>query len=60
MSWDTSKLTVYNINRYSALEYALVALFEMAGSNRDLWISDLRNLICTKFVRGLLILLKFI
>ena len=36
----------------SALESALIALFEMASSNKDLWISDLRNLICTSFGRG--------
>ena len=36
----------------SALESALIALFEMASNNKDLWISDLRNLICTSFDRG--------
>ena len=36
----------------SALESALIVLFEMASSNKDLWISDLRNLICTSFGRG--------
>ena len=36
---------MHNID--SALIYALIALFQMASSNKDSWVQDLRKLICT-------------
>jgi hypothetical protein len=41
---------VHNID--SALIYALIALFQMASSNKDSWVQDLRKLICTNNGRG--------
>ena len=41
---------MHNID--SALIYALIALFQMASSNKDSWVQDLRKLICTNYGRG--------
>ena len=41
---------MHNID--SALIYALIALFQMASSNKDSWVQDLRKLICTNHGRG--------
>ena len=41
---------MHNID--SALIYALIALFQMASSNKDSWVQGLRKLICTNHGRG--------
>ena len=41
---------MHNID--SALIYALIALFQMASSNKDSWVQDLRKLICINQGRG--------
>ena len=41
---------MHNID--SALIYALIALFQMASSNKDSWVQDLRKLICTNHGQG--------